>query len=175
MSATASVTRVDALPEGALAACLQPYGLRLHQVGSGQPIPGSYWGEVEAGLIGDLLYLRDDTPVHSALHEAGHFLCMDAARRASLHTDAGGDDVEEAAVCYLQLLLAARLEGYSQAQMVRDMDAWGYSFRLGSTSAWFATDAEDARARLLRLGLCDASGALCSSPSSPAQTSSRAS
>jgi hypothetical protein len=26
-----------------------------------------------------------------------------------------------------------------------DMDAWGYSFRLGSTRAWFEADAEDAR------------------------------
>ena len=29
-----------------------------------------------------------------------------------------------------------------------DMDAWGYSFRLGSTRAWFERDAEDARAWL---------------------------
>jgi hypothetical protein len=29
-----------------------------------------------------------------------------------------------------------------------DMDAWGYSFRLGSTRAWFENDAEDARAFL---------------------------
>jgi hypothetical protein len=28
------------------------------------------------------------------------------------------------------------------------MDAWGYSFRLGSTHAWFEHDAADARAWL---------------------------
>jgi hypothetical protein len=28
---------------------------------------------------------------------------------------------------------------------MRDMDAWGYSFRLGSTQAWFEQDAENAR------------------------------
>ncbi len=28
------------------------------------------------------------------------------------------------------------------------MDAWGYSFRLGSTRAWFEGDAQDARAWL---------------------------
>ena len=26
-----------------------------------------------------------------------------------------------------------------------DMDAWGYTFRLGSAHAWFEHDAEDAR------------------------------
>ena len=32
---------------------------------------------------------------------------------------------------------------------MQDMDAWGYSFRLGSTRAWFESDAEDARAWLI--------------------------
>ncbi len=34
-----------------------------------------------------------------------------------------------------------------------DMDAWGYSFRLGSTRAWFEGDAADARAWLERHAL----------------------
>jgi hypothetical protein len=34
-----------------------------------------------------------------------------------------------------------------------DMDAWGYSFRLGSTRAWFEGDAEDAREWLEQRGL----------------------
>ena len=32
---------------------------------------------------------------------------------------------------------------------MRDMDAWGYTFRLGSAKAWFHQDAEDARDWLL--------------------------
>jgi hypothetical protein len=40
------------------------------------------------------------------------------------------------------------------------MDAWGYSFRLGSTAAWFGADAEDAREWLRRQGLIDAHGRL---------------
>jgi hypothetical protein len=32
------------------------------------------------------------------------------------------------------------------------MDAWGYTFRLGSARAWFETDADDARAWLLSTG-----------------------
>lgn len=146
------VVPVSALPPDSLEALLRPYGVAVERTGA-DAIPGSYWGEAEAGLIGNRLILRPDTPVHSALHEACHFICADAPRRAALHTDAGGDDLEECAVCYLQILLAERLPGYSRAQMLADMDAWGYSFRLGSAAAWFGRDAEDARAWLAQRGL----------------------
>ena len=131
-----------------LAALLAGYGLILARVPSGAPIPGTYWGEPEAGLIGATLHVRDDTPVHSALHEGGHFICMDSARRAQLHTDAGGTLLEECAVCYLQIILGGRLSGVGRARIQADMDAWGYTFRLGSARAWFEQDAEDARAFL---------------------------
>lgn len=104
-------------------------------------------------MIGDVLQYRTDTPVHSALHEAAHFICMEPARRANLHTDAGGSDTEENAVCYLQVLLAARLRGYSRERCFADMDAWGYHFILGSARAWFERDADDAIAWLERRGL----------------------
>ncbi len=123
-----------------------------------EKIPGSFWGDPEAGLIGVRLYLRGDTPVHSALHETAHFVCMDAVRRASLHTDAGGDHAEEDAVCYLQVLMVDELASVTRAELFRDMDAWGYSFRLGSARAWFEQDAEDARDWLLRQGLVDERG-----------------
>jgi len=132
--------------------------LRPIQVALGERIPGSFWGAPEAGLIGSAIYLRDDTPVHSALHEAGHFVCMDAARRAVLHTDAGGDDAEEDAVCYLQVLMAEQLSVVGMRRLFADMDAWGYSFRLGSTAAWFEQDADEAREWLLRHQLIDAEG-----------------
>jgi hypothetical protein len=138
-----------ALPPGALTALLVPLGLAPTPVADGRAIPGSYWGEPEAGLIGNALHWRGDTPVHSALHEACHWLLADAARRERLHTDAGGTDTEENAVCYLQCLLAARLAGYSTARCFADMDAWGYHFILGSAAAWFAHDSEDAQ-RLLQ-------------------------
>jgi hypothetical protein len=73
---------------------------------------------------------------------------MDADRRAALHTDAGGADVEEHAVCYLQCLLADRLPGYSRVRCFADMDAWGYTFVLGSAAAWFERDSDDAQAWL---------------------------
>ena len=46
--------------------------------------------------------------------------------------DAGGDDAEENAVCYLQILWADALPGFGRERMFLDMDAWGYTFRLGS-------------------------------------------
>lgn len=134
---------------------LSPYGLDLETVASGSPIPGSFWGEPEAGLIGNSLIVRPDTPLHSALHEACHFICMDPERRANLHTNAGGEIPEENAVCYLQGLLADRLPGYGRRQLFADMDDWGYSFRLGSAAAWFTQDAEDARAWLIQRRIID--------------------
>ncbi len=136
------------------------YGLHLERVAAGDEIPGSYWGDCEAGLIGESLFIRADTPVHSALHEACHAICMDAERRKRLHTDAGGECIEENSVCYLQILLADQLPGVGWARMCADMDAWGYSFRLGSARAWFEQDAEDARDWLIEHGLISSSGSL---------------
>jgi len=132
-----------------------PYGIAIAPVAANDPIPGSFWGEPEAGLIGNALYLRGDTPVHSALHEACHWICMDEQRRSCLHTDAGGEFAEENAVCYLQILLSDFLTGFGRERHFADMDAWGYSFRLGSARAWFEQDAEDARDWLLKMELID--------------------
>ena len=147
-----AVLPCSALPEGALRSLLEPLGLVVQAVPLNEVIPGSYWGDSEAGLIGNALQLREDTPVHSALHEACHWLLADATRRASLHTDAGGTDTEENAVCYLQCLLAEQLGGYSRSRCFADMDAWGYHFILGSAAAWFAHDSDDAQALLKRQG-----------------------
>ncbi len=148
-----TVAQVDL---GPIRELLSRYGLRCELTGAAAPIPGSFWGESEAGLIGDRVWLRPDTPVHSLLHEACHYICMSRARRDRLHTDAGGDYAEENAVCYLQLLLAAEIEDVGVQRLLSDMDAWGYSFRLGSAAAWFAEDAADARQWLFDQGLIDA-------------------
>ena len=144
----------------AFCALLAPFRLKPTRVGAGRAIPGSYWGPPEAGLVGHRLYLRCDTPVHSALHEACHFICMDRKRRARLDTDAGGDEAEETAVCFLQVLLADEIREMGRERMFADMDAWGYSFRLGSAEGWFERDAEDARAWLVSRGLIDVQGRL---------------
>ncbi|MGH8181671.1 MAG: hypothetical protein ACRETR_11920, partial [Steroidobacteraceae bacterium] len=86
--------------------------------------------------------------------------CMTPERRAGLDRDAGGDDLEESAVCYLQVLLAGELRGVGVERAFADMDAWGYSFRLGSTRAWFESDAGDARAWLRQHGVMDMGGRL---------------
>lgn len=132
---------------------LAGYGLSLEIVSERTAIPGSFWGDEEAGLIEHKLYARSDTPVHSLLHEACHYICMTPDRRTGLHTNAGGDYDEENAVCYLQIILADRLNNMGKDRMFSDMDAWGYSFRLGSARAWFDHDAEDARSWLLGHGL----------------------
>jgi hypothetical protein len=137
---------------------LARYGLTLVTHPPGSAIPGSFWGEPEAGIIGTTLHVRTDTPVHSALHEACHLICMDTARRATVHTDAGGNDPEEAAVCLLQVLLADHLPGVGRKALCADMDAWGYSFRLGSTAAWLDGDSEDAMQWLQDHGLTDVDG-----------------
>ena len=127
--------------------------LHVARVPAGRAIPGSYGGGSEAGLVGNRLYVRHDTPLHSALHEACHYVCMTDERRRILHTDAGGDDAEECAVCYLQIRIADQLPGVGAKQLCREMDAWGYSFRLGSAWNWYRHDAADARAQLLDWGV----------------------
>jgi hypothetical protein len=134
---------------------LKRYGLELRLVAPNEMIPGSYWGDSEAGLQGSRLFARLDTPVHSVLHEASHFVCMTPERRVGLDRDAGGDDPEENAVCYLQILLADELPGVGRERLCADMDAWGYSFRLGSARAWFEGDAADARIWLADSGVID--------------------
>lgn len=154
--AAAPVLRLADVDAGAVAALLARHGLRLEVLGPAAALPGSYWGEPEAGLVGERVYARPDTPVHSLLHEAAHAICMDDARRARLHTDAGGDHAEENAACYLEILLADELEGVGRERLMADMDAWGYTFRLGSARAWFERDAADARDWLVRRGLIPA-------------------
>ena len=125
-----------------VAALLARYGLRLQAVADGAPIPGSYWGETEAGLIGSCVHARGDTPVHSLLHEAAHLIVLPPERRAAVHTDATDSVEEEDAVCVLQALLGDALPGVGRARVLADMDAWGYTFRLGSAQAYFEHDAE---------------------------------
>jgi len=149
---------VDDLAVDAVKKVLQRYDLQLVIVAAGAPVPASYWGAPEAGISGDTIYARGDTPIHSVLHECSHVICMTGQRRAVLHRDAGGDDLEESAVCYLQLLLADHIDGVGRQRLMHDMDEWGYSFRLGSTSAWFEKDADDARQFLLHHGLINELG-----------------
>jgi hypothetical protein len=154
------VLRLNCIDRVAVAMLLSRYGLNLALVAPEEVIPGSYWGESEAGLKGDRLYARLDTPVHSVLHEASHYICMTPERRSGLDRDAGGDDPEESAVCYLQILLANEIPGVGCERLTTDMDDWGYSFRLGNTWAWLNSDAQDARAWLALHGVIDSAGRL---------------
>lgn len=143
---------------------LARYGLTLMRVADGAEIPGSYWGDAEAGIIGNTVHARADTPVHSLLHEAGHLIVLPPERRALVHTDATDSVPEEDAVCVLQGLLGDALPGVGRAQVWADMDSWGYTFRLGSARAYVEQDAEHAWRWLREHGLIDTHGALSAAP-----------
>ena len=137
----------------AVVALLARHGIAFERVADSADIPGSYWGAPEAGVIGEKVYARADTPLHSLLHEACHVIVAPAERRAGIHTDASDSQAEEDAACYLQIVLGDALPGVGRARIMADMDTWGYTFRLGSARAWFERDAEDARAWLAQRGL----------------------
>jgi hypothetical protein len=149
------VVRVGAEPHVDVSRLVARYGVRLRFLAPDEALPGSYWGESEAGLRGGELFVRADTPLHSLLHELSHYVCMNGERRSGLDRDAGGDDEEECAVCFLQIVLADELSQLGRDRMLADMDAWGYSFRLGSARSWFESDAADARNWLLAHHLVD--------------------
>jgi hypothetical protein len=141
------------IDEAAVVALLDRHGLTFIRIENDAEIPGTYWGAPEAGIIGEKVYARADTPLHSLLHEACHLIVAPRERRAQIHTDASESQAEEDATCYLQIVLAESLAGVGSHRLMADMDEWGYTFRLGSTQAWFEGDAEDARAWLAERGL----------------------
>ena len=147
---TSSVLTCKEIPWQHLLDLCARFQLRVCHVANNTPIPGSFWGDCEAGIIADQLFVRDDTPVHSALHEACHYICMDPQRRQALDTNAEGDYDEENGVCYLQILLSDYLPTVGRERLLDDMDRWGYSFRLGSSARWFYDDANDALEWLVR-------------------------
>jgi hypothetical protein len=148
-----TVLRLAQLGFDAPAALLARHGLALQRVDDGAPIPGSFWGDEEAGIIGTTVYARADTPLHSLLHEACHLIVMPPDRRLDVHTNATASIEEEDATCHLQIVLADAFPGVGRERLMADMDAWGYTFRLGSTRAWFENDAAEARTFLTLRGL----------------------
>jgi hypothetical protein len=155
---SSSVLRLIDVDRTAVESLLRRHGLSLVLVADGEAIPGSFWGDDEAGIIGHTVYARGDTPVHSVLHEAGHLMVLPPERRGEVHTDATDSIEEEDAVCYLQIVLGDTLPGVGRERIMVDMDAWGYTFRLGSACAWFEHDAENARTWLIEHGLLTPAG-----------------
>ena len=150
------VLRLRDVDANNVAGLLLRFGLVFTPVPVAQSIPGSFWGDDEAGLIGNALFARADTPLHSILHEACHWISCTPQRRAALHTDAADTQDEENATCYLQILLSDHIPGFGRARGLKDMDAWGYSFRLGKAEQWFSQDAHSEREWLRHYQLIDA-------------------
>ena len=150
--------RIADVSPTSIEALLDRFGLSVVMEPLDGPVTGSFWGDSEAGIVGRRVYVRPDTPVHSLLHEACHTICMSVARRLILDRDAGGGDLEEASVCYLQILLADEIAGVGRGRLMQDMDSWGYSFRLGTTRRWYENDADDAVEWLLNHELVDRAG-----------------
>lgn len=152
------ILRIGELDRDTIIGFLKRFSLSVEWVAEHAAIPASFWGEPEAGIVRHCVFVRVDTPVHSMLHEVCHIICMTSDRREHLDRDAGGDDLEESAVCYLQIVLADYLDGVGSERLMRDMNTWGYSFRLGSTERWFAEDADDAQAWLAAMNLLNSTG-----------------
>ncbi|MDE0753097.1 MAG: hypothetical protein OSB26_00385 [Woeseiaceae bacterium] len=153
------VLRVGDVEYAAIDNLANRYGLTVKRIADGETITGSFWGEPEAGIKGLSVFVRSDTPIHSMLHEISHIICMCDERRKHLDRNAGSDDLEESAVCYLQIILADFVLGVGRFRLMQDMDNWGYSFRLGKTENWFSGDAGDAREWLVDYGLIDGADA----------------
>ena len=67
---TVTVSLLADLDAADVRSLLARYGLKLTLVHETRAIPGSYWGDSEAGLVGNELLARIDTPIHSILHSA---------------------------------------------------------------------------------------------------------
>ena len=144
-----AMRRLNNISPMAVSALLSRYQLQISQVAADCAIPYSFWGTPEAGRNLSTLYVRADTPIHSILHEAAHYICMPAAQRDHAQIDAMGSTAEENACCYLQIVLADHIQDMSRHILMHDMDQWGYSFRLGSTARWFYADSTDTRQWLI--------------------------
>jgi len=78
-----SVYQISDFSISEIISLLEKYHLKIKVLSPEQAICGSYWGDSEAGLIENTLYVRKDTPIHSLLHEACHYICMDETRRVA--------------------------------------------------------------------------------------------
>ena len=142
------MTYFDKIDTDSLRTVLSFYGIELVEVGKHLSIPYSIWETSEAGRRKNKLYVLGDTPIHSILHETGHFVCMSKKQRCSDTIDAKGSFEEENATCYLQILLSDHVDGFNRKLHLINMDEWGYAFRLGSAAKWCCQDAEDAKSWL---------------------------
>ena len=146
------------IPRNSMIASQKPrkFALNLHFVRA-----------VELGFVRAVCRVKTDHAVLTAEILEGRLLVADQrdydllpARIEELLSQIARDEAAQIRAAQKELgdieTLAAKLGGQLElnvSQLMADMDAWGYTYRLGSTRAWFEGDAEDARAWLVERGL----------------------
>jgi hypothetical protein len=102
----ADVLRVGDPAHPSLVELVRRYGAELLQQALTPCCRAHTGARSEAGLRGRVVRARGP-PWHSVLHELSHYRVHDAGAAREPDRDAGGDDAEECAVCYLQIVLAS--------------------------------------------------------------------
>ena len=145
-----------------VAALLARYGLAARARRRRRADPRQLLGRTRSRPDRPRVHARDDTPVHSLLHEAAHLIVLppERARRAYRRHRFGRGRRRR-----LRAAVAARRRPARRRPraLMADMDAWGYTFRLGSARAYFERDAEDAGPGCSARGLvvCRPKSAVC--------------
>ncbi len=60
-----TVLAVPDVPLASIEALLARYDLTLQLQADNEAITGSFWGDSEAGIVGQTVFVRNDTSVHS--------------------------------------------------------------------------------------------------------------
>ena len=86
---------ISDLSLNSIAALLGKFKLSVDLMPDDATINGSYWGEPEAGIVGNRVLVRRDTPVHSLLHETCHIVCMTPERRQRFKGDGNAEEIQD--------------------------------------------------------------------------------
>lgn len=129
------------------------YGFWLYYVVFGELIFGSYWGELEVGIIVSNVYVCDDMFVYLMLYEVCYLIVLLLEWCVQVYIDVIDLVVEEDVICYLQIVLVGQLFGVGSQWLMVDMDVWGYMYWLGFMKVWFEQDVEDVKVWLVECGL----------------------
>ncbi len=139
--------------------CSRAYGARLERVPAGAAIPGSYWGDTEAGLdrqhrVRARRHARAFVPARAlSLHLHGRRAPCRARDRRRRHAT-----TRSAASATCRCCSPSGSTASAQRAACATWTRGATRFREGSARAWFDGDGAHARAWLLDHGLVDSAG-----------------